>query len=187
MSSCDDIHHCRTLTNIIWSCVSTIILCLWKPAQTPPISQKHFVLTILRSISRVFIFLGTVVAPELTFVMAFVEWRMAGQLATLCELRLCSILLCTKVLTKSTSQTLIMIISGQEITDSSLYWADSYRSKMGRGISVGRLCSGTQSGEIQTSHPHIGSLRMRSAIRTRTVSSPKSSPLAKPFGSSPNS
>jgi hypothetical protein len=29
MMACDDIYHCRTLSNIILSCASTVFLCTW--------------------------------------------------------------------------------------------------------------------------------------------------------------
>src|SRR5258708_31531738 len=29
LSSCDDSHHCRTILNIISSCLATVFLCVW--------------------------------------------------------------------------------------------------------------------------------------------------------------
>jgi hypothetical protein len=42
-TACDNIHDCRTLEDIVWSCVTTIFLCTWvslHPDISKPINKK---------------------------------------------------------------------------------------------------------------------------------------------------
>ncbi|KZP09589.1 hypothetical protein FIBSPDRAFT_900348, partial [Athelia psychrophila] len=78
---CLDINHCRTLTNIIWSCLITIFACTW-------VSIHHNVVLGLESgidfaalWERVWVTALTLLVPEFTLAWAIRQWIMARTIA----------------------------------------------------------------------------------------------------------
>ncbi|KZP12333.1 hypothetical protein FIBSPDRAFT_937003, partial [Athelia psychrophila] len=79
---CLDIIHCRTLTNIVWSCLITIFACTW-------VSIHHNVVldsesrkaTFYALWERVWVTALTLLVPEYTLAWAVRQWIMARQIA----------------------------------------------------------------------------------------------------------
>jgi len=77
--SCDNLHNCRTMWNLIWSCMATILLCIWV-AVHPNIPGADDKWTQVIS-QRVRIALIALVAPELIILWAVRQWLNAHELA----------------------------------------------------------------------------------------------------------
>jgi hypothetical protein len=71
-SSCDELENCRTLLGIIWSCISTIILCTWvtmHPNIPEPVETQGFWRNCAAGISSFFknkvaLFIYALIVPE---------------------------------------------------------------------------------------------------------------------------
>lgn len=77
-STCDDLHHCRTIWNIIWSCVVTIPACTWVTVHPNVLAQDENKFTIV--LRRVKIVLFALVMPELIIMWAVRQWLIARAL-----------------------------------------------------------------------------------------------------------
>jgi hypothetical protein len=77
--ACDDIHRCRTIGNILWSCLVTIFACTWIAIHPniPSPDDKWFTLALRR---LQFMVMG-LIAPELVIVWAIRQWFVARKLA----------------------------------------------------------------------------------------------------------
>ena len=78
LSSCNDIHDCRTVPSIIFNCASTVFLCTWVALHldVPTNPQKAWWKKCLHRIKWVMIAL---VAPEFIFGKAVIEWTESCQ------------------------------------------------------------------------------------------------------------
>ena len=78
-ASCSDIGHCRTIWNIIWSCLVTIFGCTWVAVHPniPQAEEKWFT-AVLR---RLQIMVMALIAPELVISWAMRQWLAARSLA----------------------------------------------------------------------------------------------------------
>jgi hypothetical protein len=79
LSSCDNLQHCRTLLNIIWSCVVTIFSCTWV-AVHPNIPGPHdgwFAI----SLRRLALMGLAIIAPEAIILWSIRQWIVARTLA----------------------------------------------------------------------------------------------------------
>ncbi|KAJ3719162.1 hypothetical protein C8R42DRAFT_609486 [Lentinula raphanica] len=77
--SCDDIHHCRTIFQILWSCIGVIVACTWvavHPNLPGPNESSSKILW-----RRLRLMLITLVAPEILVVWASRQWYAARKLA----------------------------------------------------------------------------------------------------------
>jgi hypothetical protein len=79
-STCDDIHHCRTIWNIIWSCLATVMGCTWAAMHPNISSSKEPQLVV--ALRRAGIVGFTLIAPEMTILWAMRQWVVARKLAT---------------------------------------------------------------------------------------------------------
>ncbi|KIK51321.1 hypothetical protein GYMLUDRAFT_181581 [Collybiopsis luxurians FD-317 M1] len=77
--SCDNIHQCRTLFQIIWSCVSVLIACTWVAIHPNVPSPREGVLNILAT--KIGIMIVTLIAPEIVVLWAARQWFSARELA----------------------------------------------------------------------------------------------------------
>lgn len=75
-SSCDDIDQGRSVWNIVWSCVATILSCTWV-ALHPNIPNPEVVVTL----RRVKITGMALLTPELVVMWAMRQWFVARRLA----------------------------------------------------------------------------------------------------------
>jgi hypothetical protein len=86
-STCDDIHHRRTLLNIILSCASMIFLCAWValhldvPDNPHEIGWKRGLLGGLQAKRIVIMPLATFV-PEVILYLAFTQWIESSEMLT---------------------------------------------------------------------------------------------------------
>ncbi|SRR5260221_8975847 len=76
--ACNDLHHCRTMWNIIWSCVVTIFSCTWVAIHPniPYLDEKWYK-AVLR---RLGIMLTALIIPELIVLWSIQQWNVAGKL-----------------------------------------------------------------------------------------------------------
>jgi hypothetical protein len=76
---CSDIGHCRTIWNIIWSCLVTIFGCTWV-AMHPniPNAEENWFTTVLR---RLQLMVMALIAPEIVILWAMRQWFAARALA----------------------------------------------------------------------------------------------------------
>ncbi|KIK51314.1 hypothetical protein GYMLUDRAFT_181609 [Collybiopsis luxurians FD-317 M1] len=77
--SCDNIHQCRTLFQIVWSCVSVLIACTWVAIHPNVPSPREGVLSILAR--KVGLMIVTLIAPEVVVLWAARQWFSARELA----------------------------------------------------------------------------------------------------------
>ena len=77
-SSCNDIHNCRTVWDIVWSCLSTIVLCTWVAVHPniPSPSEGWFG----QAFRRMKIMAITILAPEVTILWAVRQRLIATRL-----------------------------------------------------------------------------------------------------------
>ena len=71
-SSCDDLHHCRTLSNIVWSCVVTLFSCIWIALHPNIPGPDHGSFRI--ALRRVKLTVIGLIAPELVVALAMRQW-----------------------------------------------------------------------------------------------------------------
>jgi hypothetical protein len=76
---CSDIGHCRTIWNIVWSCLVTIFGCIWI-AMHPniPNAKESWLTTVSR---RLQLMVMALIAPELVILWAMRQWFAARALA----------------------------------------------------------------------------------------------------------
>ena len=68
-AACDDIHNCRTVSAIVYNCLSTIFLCTWVALHADVPKNLENQLWI-----RIGLMLSAVLAPETILVWAFTQW-----------------------------------------------------------------------------------------------------------------
>lgn len=91
--ACDTLGHCRTVWNIIWSCLITIFACIWVavhpniPQPKPPRKSRLEVLADVCSglAEKLAIALLALLAPEFIFVWALRQWLRARSIAKECR------------------------------------------------------------------------------------------------------
>ena len=89
--SCDDINNCRTISNIVWSCFSTIFLCTWVSLHPNIViardtrglgwfkkSVVHPLLGFMRN--KLPLFLCALLAPEYILAWAIRQYLKAGDI-----------------------------------------------------------------------------------------------------------
>ena len=76
---CSDIHNCRTIWNIIWSCLVTIFGCTWVAVHPniPNAEEKWF----MAGLRRLKLMVMAVIAPEMVILWALRQWLAARKLA----------------------------------------------------------------------------------------------------------
>ena len=74
-STCDNLHHCRTIWNILWTCLVTISACTWVTIHpnVPAREDGRFTVT-FRRVKVVFLAL---IMPELIVLWAIRQWLVA--------------------------------------------------------------------------------------------------------------
>ncbi|KIK51318.1 hypothetical protein GYMLUDRAFT_981701 [Collybiopsis luxurians FD-317 M1] len=77
--SCNDIRQCRTLFQIVWSCVSVLIACTWVAIHPNVPSPRDGVLRILAR--KIGLMIVTLIAPEVVVLWAARQWFSARELA----------------------------------------------------------------------------------------------------------
>jgi hypothetical protein len=70
---CDDVHHCRTVPAIIFSCASTMFLCTWV-AYHPNVPKNPEEAWWRKLFRRIRYMLVALLAPEYVFWNAFEQW-----------------------------------------------------------------------------------------------------------------
>lgn len=70
--SCNDVEHCRTMWEIVWSCVTTISLCTWV-SYHPELPNQRFTRARM-GIIRVFTVCISFLIPELMMLKAVRQW-----------------------------------------------------------------------------------------------------------------
>ena len=78
-NNCNDLHNCRTIWNIIWSCLATIFACTWLALHLniPAINEGWFMITLRKA----GIMILAVIAPEIVVVWAMRQWLVARRIA----------------------------------------------------------------------------------------------------------
>ncbi|KDQ49494.1 hypothetical protein JAAARDRAFT_165562 [Jaapia argillacea MUCL 33604] len=79
MSTCENIHHCRTMAGIISSCLTTLFTCTWVAIH--PNIPAPYETSLEITLRRIRVMVYTLIAPELVFVWAMREWIDAGKIA----------------------------------------------------------------------------------------------------------
>ena len=80
-SSCDDLHHCRTLGNIVQSCLVTIALCSWVAIHPDiPLRKEAFM---YRGYRRIMGTAEAALVPEWTIVWTIQQWLVARKLCNI--------------------------------------------------------------------------------------------------------
>ena len=75
VSACDNLHHCRTIWNILWTCLVTISACTWVTVHpnVPARGEGRFTVTF----RRVKVVLLALIMPELIVLWAMRQWLIA--------------------------------------------------------------------------------------------------------------
>ncbi|TDL15013.1 hypothetical protein BD410DRAFT_845549 [Rickenella mellea] len=78
-STCDDINNCRTTSDIVWSCLTTIFTCTWVAIHPniPAPYESSFEI----GLKRFGIVLMALIAPELVIMWAMRQWLVSRRLA----------------------------------------------------------------------------------------------------------
>ncbi|KZP12328.1 hypothetical protein FIBSPDRAFT_836378 [Athelia psychrophila] len=79
-SKCLDITHCRTLWNIVWSCLITILACTWVSIHHNVVLDSKSGINIAALWERVWVTALTLLVPEFTVVWAVRQWIVWGVL-----------------------------------------------------------------------------------------------------------
>src|ERR1700730_3906871 len=77
--SCNDLHQCRTLWSIVWSCVAVVLSCTWNsmhPNISGPYEKWHRI-----ALRRVGLMTAALIAPEFVVVWAMRQRIVARRLA----------------------------------------------------------------------------------------------------------
>ena len=77
--SCDNLYHCRSLLNIVWSCLTTIFLCTWV-AVHPDVWHEDDSWMKNRFLDRLCYVALMLFFPELVAASAWDEWDNTGKL-----------------------------------------------------------------------------------------------------------
>jgi hypothetical protein len=78
-NDCNDLYQCRTVWNIIWSCVATIFACTWVALHlNVPEPHEKWRRIALR---KVRIMMVAVIAPEIVVTWAMRQWLVARRIA----------------------------------------------------------------------------------------------------------
>ena len=77
-SSCDNLHYCRTILDIIWSCAGTIFLCTWVALHPniPGPNESSWGMASHRAKLVVLL----LIIPELGIIWAIFQWSVARRL-----------------------------------------------------------------------------------------------------------
>jgi hypothetical protein len=77
-STCDNLYHCRTIWNILWTCLVTISACTWVTVHpnVPAREDGRFMVTF----RRVKVVLLALIMPELIVLWAIRQWLKARQI-----------------------------------------------------------------------------------------------------------
>lgn len=78
-SSCDELNTCRTVWNIVWSCITTIFACTWVAIHPNIPSPNEWWVEI--AVRRAGIMVMVLIAPELAIMWAIRQWVKARHLA----------------------------------------------------------------------------------------------------------
>ncbi|TDL15009.1 hypothetical protein BD410DRAFT_733312 [Rickenella mellea] len=78
MSTCNDINNCRTTSDVVWSCLTTVFTCTWVAIHPniPAPYESSFEI----GIRRFGIFLMALIAPELVIGWAIRQWLVSRRL-----------------------------------------------------------------------------------------------------------
>ncbi|KDQ49501.1 hypothetical protein JAAARDRAFT_165572 [Jaapia argillacea MUCL 33604] len=79
MSTCSDIHHCRTMVGVISSCLTTIFACTWVAIH--PNIPARYETSLEITLRRIRIMVMALITPELVIVWAMRQWVIAGRIA----------------------------------------------------------------------------------------------------------
>jgi ABC-type spermidine/putrescine transport system permease subunit II len=78
-SDCNDLHQCRTIWNIIWSCLTTIFACTWIAlTMNIPGQGEGPLVAVLRKVGVMGL---AVIAPEVVIAWAMRQWLVARRIA----------------------------------------------------------------------------------------------------------
>ncbi|ESK86847.1 hypothetical protein Moror_3460 [Moniliophthora roreri MCA 2997] len=77
--TCDDIHGCRTVPGIIWSCLSVVFICTWV-AIHPNVPTPHHNNTVTVTLQNAGIMVMALIAPELIVLWAMRQWFSARKI-----------------------------------------------------------------------------------------------------------
>jgi hypothetical protein len=88
-SSCTDLNNCRTIWNIVWSCLVTTFACTWVAVHpnVPKPGQNANRRWYSRPLRRVRIMLYALIGPEFILFWAWRQWKVANEKPTLPQLR----------------------------------------------------------------------------------------------------
>lgn len=99
-SHCNDLHHCRTIWNIIWSSTATIFSCTWVsvhpniphpttlPANTSR-QMRRLHETVNFFLHRLMLMMIAIIGPELVIIWAMQQYLAARKLTKTCTFRSC--------------------------------------------------------------------------------------------------
>ncbi|KDQ49512.1 hypothetical protein JAAARDRAFT_165583 [Jaapia argillacea MUCL 33604] len=85
MSTCENIHHCRTMVGIISSCLTTVFTCTWVAIH--PNIPAPYEISLEITLRHIGVMLCALIAPELMIVWAMRQWFAAGRIAKKYEAR----------------------------------------------------------------------------------------------------
>ncbi|KIK61497.1 hypothetical protein GYMLUDRAFT_166566 [Collybiopsis luxurians FD-317 M1] len=78
--SCDNLYHCRSLSQLVWSCVSVLIACTWVSVHpNVPAADSGSLKNLGEKIGLMIV---TLIAPEVVVLWAARQWFAARNLAT---------------------------------------------------------------------------------------------------------
>ena len=88
-SSCTDLNNCRTIWNIVWSCLVTTFACTWVAVHpnVPRPGQKANRHWYSRPLRRVRIMLYALIGPEFVLFWAWNQWKVATRKPTIRQLQ----------------------------------------------------------------------------------------------------
>jgi hypothetical protein len=76
---CDDLNECRTIWDIIWSCLATIFACTWIALHLNIPGPKEKWYTI--ALRKAGVMLLAIIAPEIVVMWAMRQWLVAHRIA----------------------------------------------------------------------------------------------------------
>jgi hypothetical protein len=95
-STCNDIHHCRTLISLVWSCLTTIFLCTWITVHLD-VKEEGETSWTSRFLNRISSVCMMLFAPEMYALNSITEWadacNLVETLSSMCFSRGCNYLL----------------------------------------------------------------------------------------------
>ena len=80
---CDDLYQCRTVWDIIWSCIATIFACTWIALHLNIPGLKETWYTI--ALRKAGVMLLAIIAPEIVVMWAMRQWLVAHRIAKKCR------------------------------------------------------------------------------------------------------